>query len=156
MRSTVLFALALAVFTCFSDTAPAQGKKGKGPGRLGVFAASIYTVEPNIEVVLGLTDDQREKYSKAVQETILAPALAELAPKKGQPKDKAKLKQFQQESAKARAELKKRTEEILTAEQKATVQKVNAAFASALDSALTKEQKDKLASLKQQPKKKKK
>jgi hypothetical protein len=153
MRARVIVSLALAV-ACSAGLAYGQEKKGKGKAgqRLGVFSPTVYAVEPNIDAVLMLTDEQKEKVDKAIQETVKAPALLELQPKKGDPVDKEKQAKFKEEMAKAKAELKKRTDEILTTDQKATIQKIDAAIQSALDNALTKEQKEKLAGLKK-PKK---
>lgn len=155
MRTRAILGLALVAIACSATTALAQEKKAKGvPGmpRLNVFSPMAYAVEPNIEAILAFTDDQRDKLGKAIQETVKAPALAELLPKKGEPADKAKSAKAKEEMQKAQAELKKRVGEILTPEQKATIQKVDDALQHALDGALSKEQKDKLEGLKK-PKK---
>jgi hypothetical protein len=155
MRSRVLFGLALAAIGFSAGLALGQEKKPKGKGipRLELFSQMVYAVEPNIEAVLMFSDEQKEKLDKAVSETVHAPALQELKPKKGEPADATKQAKFKEEMGKARGELKKRTDEILTTEQKATVQKIEDSLKKALDGVLTQEQKDKLQALKKKPKK---
>lgn len=153
MRSKVLFTLTLATLAWSAITAAAQKPaKAAATPRLNVFNPTVYAIEPNIEVVLNFTDEQKQKLAKAFQETVRSPAIAELRPKKGEAVDKAKQAKLKEEMAKAQAELAKQVAGILTSEQKATVQKVNDSVKQALNSALTSEQKEKLASVKK-PKK---
>lgn len=154
MRTHSVLCLAIAVAVLGAAPVVAQDKKSKtaAVSRLNVFSPMAYAVEPNIEVILMLTDEQKEKIGKAVQETVQAPAVVELQPKKGEAADKTKLDKYKDEMQKAQAELKKRVDGILTAEQKATIQKVDDSLKNALDGALSKEQKEKLESQKK-PKK---
>lgn len=155
MRARVLFGLAIAIIAGSAVCALAAQKPAKATAtpRLNVFSPTAYAVEPNIEVVLQLTDEQKQKVAKAVQETVQAPAIVELKPKKGEKADKAKQGKLKEEMTKAQAELKKRVADILTTEQKATIQKVDDTLKQALDTALTKEQKEKLETTKKKPKK---
>lgn len=152
MKAKILIGLTLATLACVPIAALGQEKKGKAFPRINVFSPMVYGVEPNIEVILNYTDEQKEKLGKAFQETMLTPALVALQPKKGEPLDKDKVAKFKEEATKAQAEFKKRVDEILTAEQKATIQKVDDALKNALANALTPEQKEKLESVKK-PKK---
>ena len=89
MRARILINLALAVVACSAATALAADKKGKVAAvpRLNVFSPMVYALEPNIEAILVLTDDQKDKVGKAVQETVRAQAVVDLQPKKGEPAD---------------------------------------------------------------------
>lgn len=153
MKSRALFSLTLVLAVC---TAPgwAQEKKAKAPPlpRLNVFSPLAYAAEPNIEAVLLLTDEQKAKLNQAVQDTVRSSAVLALMPKKGEPVDKDRQAQFKQEVQKAQTELTKRAEEVLTPEQRATIRKVDDALKTALDGAITQEQKDRLAALRK-PKK---
>src|SRR5262249_13614436 len=139
MRAKVLLSLALAAIAGTAVCALEAQKPGKAAAtsRLNVFSPTVYAVEPNIEVGLQLTEEQKQKIAKAVEETVQAPAVVELKPKKGEPADKAKQAKLKEEMAKAQAGFKKRVADILTPEQKATIQKVDEAMQQALDSVLT-------------------
>jgi hypothetical protein len=152
MRSKAVGLAALVALACSAGMAQAQKGKHKALPRLDVFSPMVYAVEPNIDAVLLLTEEQQDKLHKAIEETIHAPALLDLKPKKGEAPDKDKQAKFKEEMAKAKAELKKQAEAIITTDQKATIQKVDEAIKKALDGVLTKEQKDKLQGL-QKPKK---
>ena len=82
--------------------------------------------------------------------TIQSPELIELGKKikKGDPDREANLAKYQQNLTQAQAEFQKRLEETLTAEQKATVAKVNEAIKTAISGVLTPEQKEAVAKTK--------
>lgn len=147
-------------------------QKPQKPQQIRVFAGQVYGVEPDIEAALMLTDDQRTKIEAARKETVEAPALVELRKKAGDKRAtdadrNAAREQLKTEQPKAQAELKKRIDDILTADQKAFIQKVDdsykatekdvrqqfneklkADFSAKLAGALSQEQKDALAKAK--------
>ena len=54
----------------------------KATARLHVFSPKVYAIEPNIEVILLFTDEQKQKLAKALEETTQAAVVTDLKPKK--------------------------------------------------------------------------
>ncbi len=105
--------------------------------RLYVFSGAAYTYEPAIDAALMLTTEQKNKIQATVRETVSSPALNELRRKAidqtlSEVARKAATEQLRAELPKAQDEFKKRVEPLLTDEQKATVQKVDAALRQTL------------------------
>ena len=143
----------VALLTVLLTTAPAlaqkKPEKGVAPqANTGVlFSPQAYALEPSIEAALKFTDDQNKKIGEILTATIQAPALQELAKKtkKGDPDAEANAEKYKAEREKALAEFKKQITPVLTAEQKATIAKVDEAVKKVLDSTLNAEQKEALA-----------
>ena len=174
MRSRHVFAVGLCLAVCATGALAQKERGAKKPAAVRLFAWGLYGAEPALDAIVMLTDEQKEKARAAAAEVLHAPALMELR-KKAEDKNAAEAdrnaarEQLRAEQPKAQAEMKKRTDEILTADQKALVQKMDeafkateadlrkefqeklkAAFAAKLDSLLTAEQKDALAKAKAQ------
>ncbi len=94
---------------------------------------AVEKVLPGLTAALRLSDEQKKKLADAVDQTIdrrevrAAMALAKLDPKATETQKQEARRLVEQ----ARAELKKQVDQILTAEQKALVEKLNTAVADA-------------------------
>ncbi len=138
----------LAILAAILSATPALAQKKPGTSHFGtIFTPQVYAVEPGIEAALNLTDEQRAKLVEAMTATIRSPELIELGKKikKGDPDREANQAKYQENLTQAEAEFQKRVEATLTAEQKATVAKVNEAIKTAIAGVLTPEQKEAVA-----------
>jgi hypothetical protein len=137
--------LTLAVAFAAIGALPALAQKGKRGPFGQIFSREVYVLEPGIESVLMLTEEQKTKIAAALTATIQSPTLAALAPKKGDPDAEAAFEKYNTARVKAEAEYKELVLGILTAEQKETIKKVDAAVKGAVEGVLTAEQKESLA-----------
>ena len=145
MKTKSIFTMAVVLVAL--SALPALAQKGKG-GYFGqLFAREVYALEPGIEVVLMLTEAQQTKLTEAVTSTIQSPTLAELAPKlkKGDAGAQEAFEKYNAARVKAEADLKELVQGILTAEQKATIKKIDDTVKGAVEGALSAEQKETLA-----------
>jgi hypothetical protein len=128
-------------------------KKKKGVAlvaKLFAFSPQAYALEPGIDSVLLLTDDQKEKLAAAYAETVGQVDLKALGAKA---KDKnttdadrkAAMAELKTKTEAAQSAFKSKIDSILTAEQKATIKKVDDAVKGALEASLSAEQKEALA-----------
>ena len=137
--------LTLAVIVVALGALPALAQKGKGGPFGQLFAREVYALEPGIEAVLMLTEEQKTKIAEALTATIQSPTLAALAPKKGDPDAETAFEKYNAARVKAEAEFKQLILGILTSDQKATIQKIDAAVKGAVEGVLSAEQKEALA-----------
>jgi hypothetical protein len=137
--------LILAVVVAALGALPALAQKGKGGPFGQIFAREVYALEPGIESVLMLTEEQKTKIAAALTATIQSPTLAALSPKKGDPDAEAAFAKYTAARMKAEAEYKELVLGIMTADQKATIKKIDAAVQGVVEGVLSAEQKDALA-----------
>ena len=137
MKTTRLIPLLAAVLLACPLAASAQKEKkaaignfafwaGKGDQKSGQYV-------PGLNAALLLTDEQVRGIHTAAQETIHTEDLQASGRKlKGDANaTQAEREAHQQQAARARAKLEERVAGILTAEQKALIEKINAAYADA-------------------------
>jgi hypothetical protein len=154
MRTRLMLAAlgCLAIMVGSAALAGRQAAPQLPPGLF--FAPNVYQLQPAMDVVLTLTEDQKRPLLAAYKQTLAAPALVELCQKAGgargnpdNPELAAAAEKLKTEEGKAREEMARRAGAILNDTQKATIRKVNEAVANAIPAALTPEQKEALAAV---------
>lgn len=151
LASILIGILALVV----AVAAGAQKKKEVAHIKAGlVFNEKVYLLEPNIDVALMTTEDQREPLLQAYEQTLGVPTLEELQQKAAglklnpnDPEAAAASERLKTEMLRAREDMRRRVDLILSDEQKATIRKVNQAVEQAIPNALTQDQRNALAAV---------
>ncbi|HYE17205.1 MAG TPA: hypothetical protein VEA69_02115 [Tepidisphaeraceae bacterium] len=130
-RLLALIVVSSLVIPAFAQEKPKQ--IGELPG--GLFFTNkgmpfpLERVCPGITAALRLTDDQKSALADAQQQTMMSPAVREVAQKaKGDGATGADRAAAQKASADARASLKAAVDKVLTDDQKALIARIQAAF----------------------------
>ena len=123
------------------------------PSRL-LFAEKAYLLQPHIDVVRLMTDDQKTALLEAHSQTLGAPALNELREKAlrikqdpNNPENIAALEKLETELDRARDEMRRRAGQVLNNEQQATLRAVNEAVETAIPKVLNQDQKNALSAI---------